>query len=46
MEIGVRKSISPLERLETILHPWVSFVIMPIFALANAGVVIELLETT
>lgn len=29
---------TPLQRMETILHPWVSFCIMPIFALANAGV--------
>ncbi len=27
----------PLERWAHALHPWVSFVIMPIFALANAG---------
>jgi NhaA family Na+:H+ antiporter len=34
----VRESVSPLERLETGLHPWVAFGIMPLFALANAGV--------
>lgn len=34
----VRESISPLERLEHGLHPWVAFAIMPLFALANAGV--------
>lgn len=28
---------SPLLRLEHILHPWVAFGIMPLFALANAG---------
>jgi NhaA family Na+:H+ antiporter len=32
---------SPLERLETSLHPWVAFAVMPLFALANAGVHIE-----
>ncbi len=32
------ESVSPLVRLETALHPWVGFVIMPVFALANAGV--------
>lgn len=32
---------SPLERLELGLHPWVAFLIMPLFALANAGVEIE-----
>jgi NhaA family Na+:H+ antiporter len=36
-----REAISPLERLETRLHPWVAFGIMPAFALANAGVKIE-----
>lgn len=29
---------SPLDRLGTRLHPWSSFVILPLFALANAGV--------
>jgi Na+:H+ antiporter, NhaA family len=33
-----RESVSPLERWERALHPWSSFVIVPIFALANAGV--------
>ena len=42
MERAARKSISPIERFETALHPWVGFLIMPLFALANAGVHIEL----
>ena len=33
-----RESISPLSRLQHSLHIWSSFVIIPIFALANAGV--------
>jgi NhaA family Na+:H+ antiporter len=33
-----REAQSPLEYLEQKLHPWVAFVVMPIFALANAGV--------
>jgi len=41
VERAVRKSTSPVERLEAALHPWVSFVIMPLFAFANAGVLIE-----
>ncbi len=41
MERATRKSMSPLERHETELHPWVGFLIMPIFALANAGVPIR-----
>ena len=37
---AARESVSPLLRIETALHPWVGFVIMPVFALANAGVVV------
>jgi NhaA family Na+:H+ antiporter len=29
---------TPLHRIEHALHPWVTFAIMPVFALANAGV--------
>ncbi len=32
---------TPLQRLEHSLHPWVAFFIMPVFALANAGVVLS-----
>ncbi|WP_220093825.1 Na+/H+ antiporter NhaA [Gryllotalpicola protaetiae] len=32
---------SPNERLQTRLHPWAGFVIVPLFALANAGVRID-----
>ncbi|MDP3358181.1 MAG: Na+/H+ antiporter NhaA [Lutibacter sp.] len=32
---------SPLQQLEYSLHGWVSYLIMPIFALANAGVVLS-----
>ena len=38
---AARESQSPLERLEAALHPWVGFAIMPLFALANAGVKVE-----
>jgi NhaA family Na+:H+ antiporter len=38
VEKASREAMSPLERLEHGLHPWVSFLIMPVFALANAGV--------
>jgi NhaA family Na+:H+ antiporter len=38
VELAVRGSISPVERLETALHPWVAFIVMPLFALANVGV--------
>ncbi|MDP9493728.1 MAG: Na+/H+ antiporter NhaA [Actinomycetota bacterium] len=36
-----RESIPPLNRLENRLVPWSSFVIVPLFALANAGVAIR-----
>ena len=36
-----RETVSPLEYLEMTLHPWTAYVIMPVFALANAGVAIE-----
>ena len=35
---GVGSSISPNERLQYELHPWTSYLIVPLFALANAGV--------
>jgi NhaA family Na+:H+ antiporter len=41
LSFAAREAVSPLERLETALHPWVGFVIMPLFALANAGVKLD-----
>jgi NhaA family Na+:H+ antiporter len=38
LEDTVEGAGAPLHRLEHALHPWVAFVIVPIFALANAGV--------
>jgi NhaA family Na+:H+ antiporter len=35
---GVIASLSVAERLAHVLHPWTSFVILPLFALANAGI--------
>jgi NhaA family Na+:H+ antiporter len=48
MMVIARESISPAEHLETRLHPFTSFVVLPCFALANAGVVIhrDMLGTT
>ena len=34
-----RGTEGPMERIEGIVHPWVSFLILPVFALANAGVI-------
>jgi NhaA family Na+:H+ antiporter len=38
LEDACEKVQPPLHRLEYALHPWVTFLIMPLFALANAGV--------
>jgi NhaA family Na+:H+ antiporter len=38
LSFAARESAAPLDRLESALHPWVGFGIMPLFALANAGV--------
>ncbi len=38
---GLTVAISPNERLQHLFHPWTSLVIVPIFALANAGVEIS-----
>ena len=35
---GVLGAISPNERLQYDLHPWASYVVVPLFALANAGI--------
>ncbi len=40
LELASESVESPLQRLEHGLHPWVIYAIMPIFALANAGVVL------
>ncbi len=41
LQRAAREIISPLEYLESLLHPWVGFAIMPLFALANAGVAFQ-----
>jgi Na+/H+ antiporter NhaA len=35
---AVRSAVSPNERLQALWHPWTSYVIVPLFALANAGI--------
>ena len=41
IEVAAEHAQAPLQRFEHILHPWVSYFIMPIFALANAGVALK-----
>jgi Na+/H+ antiporter NhaA len=38
---GLTSTISPNARLQTFYHPWTSYVIVPLFALANAGIVLN-----
>jgi Na+/H+ antiporter NhaA len=35
---GLRSAVSPNDRLQTLWHPYTSYVIVPVFALANAGI--------
>jgi len=39
LEVG--GAMSPNERLQATMHPWTSYVVVPLFALANAGVVLS-----
>jgi Na+/H+ antiporter NhaA len=39
--VGLRRTLSPNDRLQRIYHPWSSYVIVPLFALANAGIAID-----
>jgi Na+/H+ antiporter NhaA len=38
---GLTAALSPNERLQLLFHPWTSYVIVPVFALANVGIVIS-----
>src|SRR5262249_20117867 len=38
---GVRRAVSPNERLRTFYSPWASYAIVPLFALANAGIAVS-----
>jgi Na+/H+ antiporter NhaA len=35
---GLRAAVSPNARLQQLYHPWTSYVIVPLFALANVGI--------
>jgi Na+/H+ antiporter NhaA len=39
--VGLESAISANERLQVRFHPWTSYAIVPLFALANAGIVID-----
>jgi Na+/H+ antiporter NhaA len=38
---AARTAISPNERLQDLFHPWTSYVIVPLFAVANSGILIS-----
>jgi Na+/H+ antiporter NhaA len=38
---SLRAAVSPNERLQLLYHPWSSFLIVPLFALANAGIAVD-----
>ena len=40
-QVGLEYAISPNERLQHLYHPWSSYVIVPLFALGNAGIPID-----
>jgi Na+/H+ antiporter NhaA len=40
-QAGLAGALSPNERLQQIYHPWTSYLIVPLFALANAGITIN-----
>ena len=39
--VGLTSAISPNDRLQQLFHPWTSYLIVPLFALANAGIAIS-----
>lgn len=41
LEDATERAQAPMLRMEHALHPWVAFLIVPLFALANAGVTLE-----
>jgi Na+/H+ antiporter NhaA len=38
---SVRVAISPNDRMQQLFHPWTSYLIVPLFALANAGITVN-----
>ncbi|MFZ2632047.1 MAG: Na+/H+ antiporter NhaA [Desulfosalsimonadaceae bacterium] len=41
LELDCHHVETPLQRMEHALHPWVAFLILPVFALANAGLTFQ-----
>lgn len=41
LRLAQRELLPPVVRMQSVLHPWVAFGIMPLFALANAGISLD-----
>lgn len=41
LRLAQREILPPVVRVQHALHPWVAFLVMPVFALANAGVTLN-----
>ncbi|MFA5630494.1 MAG: Na+/H+ antiporter NhaA [Porticoccaceae bacterium] len=41
LRLAQRELLPPVERVQMTLHPWVAYAVMPLFALANAGISAE-----
>ncbi|MCF1595186.1 Na+/H+ antiporter NhaA [Streptomyces muensis] len=41
VRVGIASAISPNDRLQRLYHPWTSYAVVPLFALANAGIQIS-----
>jgi NhaA family Na+:H+ antiporter len=39
--LGVGEAVAPIQRLQQLLHPWTSYLVIPVFALANVGVALD-----
>jgi Na+:H+ antiporter, NhaA family len=39
--LGAGEAVPPIQRLQDLLHPWSSHLVVPVFALANAGVALD-----
>src|SRR5699024_6398546 len=44
LRLAQREMLPPVVRVQSALHPWVSYGIMPLFALANAGIALGSIE--
>ena len=46
LEMACHEVETPLQRLEHSLHPWIAFVLLPLFAFANAGLSLKGIDLT